>query len=351
MPLTLDQLDRLSLSPADALTLRQLGEYRGRQHLFSRQRPEVLEALRTVAKVESTESSNRLEGVLVKKARLEALVLENTRPRDRSEQEIAGYRDALNLLHESAQHMPFEVNVILQLYRMVYGYLPQPGGHWKSADNQIIERAPDGSIFRVRFEAVPAVSTPSYMDQLTSRYARELSAMAHDPLTLVPSAILDFLCIHPFNDGNGRVARLLTLQQLYRSGYEVARYISLERCFEQSSQSYYETLEASSKDWHEGLHDPLPWIRYFWGVLLKAYGEFEERVGTISKGKGSKTEQVRAVVGRKVAPFSISELVRDCPGVSKEMIRTVLRAMRDEGLIEVSGRGRGAKWRKTGSKE
>jgi len=349
--LTADLLGGLLFSASDIAALRQLGEYRGKQELFAHQRPEVFEALRAVAMVESSESSNRLEGIQAPKARIEAIVLCDTQPANRSEQEIAGYRDALNLIHDAGADIPFSANVILQLHRTIYGYLPQEGGHWKATDNEIVERAPAGEIIRVRFVPPNAVATPGYMDELVTRYRTVLDEGVHDALVVIPSVILDFLCIHPFLDGNGRVARLLTLQLLYHAGYHVGRLISLERIIEESWESYYETLEASSQGWHEGEHDPFPWLRYSWGALLRAYGELEERVGLIGTGKGSKTLQVRAAADRRVAPFAISELQRDCPGVSKdkEMVRVVLRQMRDEGLLVTEGRGRGAKWRKTGS--
>lgn len=349
MHLTADALGRLNFSAEDVTTLRKLGEYRGMQELFTRQRPEVFDALKTVARVESSESSNRLEGIQAPKARIEDLVLRDTTPKNRSEQEIAGYRDALNLVHESGKEMPFSVNVIRQLHELIHGYLPQPGGKWKPTDNEIVERGPDGAVLRVRFVPVSAVATPGRMDHLVASYQTALAEGQLDSLVVIPAAILDFLCVHPFLDGNGRVGRLLTLQLLYQAGYEVGRFISLERVIEESHTSYYETLEASSQNWHQGQQDPLPWLRYFWGVLLKAYAEFEERVGTIGKGRGAKTEQVRAAVDRKSEPFSISQLQRDTPGVSKEMVRHVLRQMRDEGLLVVEGKGRGARWRnKTG---
>lgn len=345
-PLTADLLPHLTFSAEDMAALRRLGEYRGKQELFARQRPEVFDALKAVAIVESSESSNRLEGICAPKSRIEAIVLRDTTPRNRSEQEIAGYRDALNLIHQSALEMPFSSNVIRQIHRTVYGYLPQEGGRWKPVDNEIVERGPGGDVVRVRFVPVSAAATPGTMDELTARYRKALERDEQDALVVIPAAILDFLCIHPFLDGNGRVARLITLQLLYQAGYDVGRFISLERIFEETSDSYYETLEASSRGWHEGEQDPFPWLRYFWGVLLRAYSEFEDRVGAIGKGKGSKTEQVRAAVARKVAPFSISELQRDCPGVSKEMVRHVLRQLRDEAALVVEGAGRGARWRK-----
>ena len=337
-------LSKMTFTPEEAATLRQLGECRGRQDLFRKQRPEVLEGLRTVAVVESTESSNRLEGISIPHHRLEKIVLHQTAPRNRSEQEIAGYRDALNLIHESADDMPFTVGVVQQLHQQVFRYLPGSAGHWKMSDNEIVERHPDGSV-RVRFRPVPAVATPHLMREFVEHFAKDQQDRTIDSLVLVPLAILDFLCIHPFTDGNGRVARLITLLLLYRSGYEVGRYISLERIFEDSKESYYETLESSSQGWHEGAHDAHPWLDYFWGVLLRAHREFEDRVGHVTTGRGAKTEQVRRAVRAKNLPFSISELERDCPGVSRELIRRVLREMRDAGEIETQGAGRGARWR------
>lgn len=337
-------LDRLVFGAEPLASLRQLGEARGRQTLFTHQMPEVLKALRRVATVESTESSNRLEGITVSHLRLEDLVLKAAQPRNRSEQEIAGYRDALQLMHESAPQMPFRTSVILQTHAMLYRYLPAQGGVWKATDNEIVDKDPAGKVIRVRFRAVPAVATPGAMEQLVSGYAAAMESGRYDALVLIPLAILDLLCIHPFSDGNGRTARLVTLQLLYQSGYEVGRYISLERHFEQVKESYYETLEASSQGWHEGRHDPHPWLNLFWGVLLAAYREFEERVGTLGTGRGAKSAQVRAAVARRNLPFRISDLERDCPGVGRDTIRQVLRQLRDDGALRVEGRGPAARW-------
>ena len=297
-----------------------------------------------MAIIESSESSNRLEGITAPRKRVEAIVKEISTPEDRSEQEIAGYRDALALIHESAAHMTLRVNVILQLHSMIYRYLPTDGGRWKMADNQIVERNTDGSIRRVRFEPVSAFDTPGVMDRLVDSYGHAINDLSAEPLVVIPAAVFDFLCVHPFTDGNGRTARLLTLMLLYHFEYEVGRFISLERIFEESNDTYYECLEASSRNWHEGRHDINPWLRYFWGVILRAYSEFEERVGTITKGRGSKTIHIRRVIGRKTKPFSISEIEGDCPGISRDMIRVVLRQMRDEGILRLEGKGRGSKW-------
>ncbi len=347
--LTPDYLARLRFDTQQLATLRALGEFRGKQQLFVAQSPEVLSDLRQVAVVESTESSNRLEGVVVAAHRLKSLVLKNATPQSRSEQEVAGYRDALSLIHESGEQMPFSAGTVLQLHGILYRYMPQPGGHWKATNNDIIERHPDGSS-RIRFRPVAAHLTPLAMDDMITRYRSALDLHLADPLVLVPLVVLDFLCIHPFPDGNGRMARLLTLQLLYHFDYAVGRFISLERIFEESKESYYETLEASSQGWHEGKHSITPWLDYFWGALLRAYKEFEERVGTIERGRGAKGDRVRAEILKRQLPFSISEVEESCPGVSRDMVRVILRAMKSEGLIEPTCKGRAAKWQHTQNK-
>lgn len=342
-------LSKLRFSSQQLATMRVLGEYRGRQQLFVAQSPEILSDLRQVAVIESTESSNRLEGVVVPASRLKSLVLKNASPKSRSEQEIAGYRDALGLIHESGREMPFTEGVVLQLHKTLYRYMPQPGGHWKATNNDIVERYPDGST-RIRFKPVAAHLTPMAMSDLIERYREALDQQFADPLVLVPLVILDFLCIHPFPDGNGRVARLLTLQLLYHFDYEVGRFISLERIFEESKESYYETLEASSTRWHEKNHNIAPWLDYFWGALIRAYREFEERVGTIERGRGAKGDRVRAEILKRNLAFSISDIEESCPGVSRDTVRLILRSMKTEGLIVPTGRGRSAKWQRVGDK-
>jgi len=224
-------------------------------------------------------------------------------------------------------------------------YTGEIAGRWKLSDNKIIERLRDGTMLRVRFEPVSALKTPDAMRELADLYAQAITDR-REPLVAIPLTILDFLCVHPFKDGNGRCSRLLTLLLLYKAGYFVGRYISLERIFEQSWMTYYEALERSSRGWHEGKHDPFPWMTYFWGVLIAAGREFRERVGTMRTLRGSKTEQIKACVERKFAAFAISDMERDCPGISREMIRVVLNKLREEGQIQLAGKGRGAKWRR-----
>ena len=336
-------LARLSFSVQDISTIHRVGEARGRQDLFVRQFPAQLDTLRTRAVIESAESSSRIEGVVATPGRVADLVVRLTEPRNRSEQEIAGYRDALQLIHESHADIPFSVNVVLQLHQLLYRYQPGVGGRWKSTDNQIVERDGAGTV-RVRFDPTPAVFTPQAMDDLSSDYHDAIARRLADPLVVLPLAVLDFLCIHPFTDGNGRVARLLALLLLYHFDYRVGRYVSVERIIEESRETYYDALERSSQGWHEGRHDAHPWLGYFWGVLIRAYDEFEVRVETL---KGSKTEQVRAAVTARPGAFGIGDIEKDCPGVSRDMVRHVLRQMREAGLVNVEGRGRGAKWRGT----
>ena len=336
-------LQNMSFTPADGAMLRSLGESLGKQKLFVKQRPEILRGLQTVAAIESTDSSNRLEGIVAPQARIKALVEDRVEPRDRSEQEIAGYRDAMELIHQAGKDMPVSSNVVLQLHSRLYTYMSEEGGHWKSIDNEIVEKDADGNITRVRFKAVSAVATEQAMQDLVDNYALAL-ADGLDPVLIIPLFILDFLCIHPFRDGNGRVSRLLTNQLLYRAGYDVGRYISLERRFLETSKTYYETLERSSQGWHEDNHDAMPWVRYFWGVILSAYREFEERVGNIKAGSGSKSKRVREAVERKVAPFRSADLKKEVPDVSRDTVRMVLREMKKEGLIKSEGHGRGVRW-------
>lgn len=340
--LSRDYLEQLTFDSTHAATLRVIGEYKGKQELFNRQSPEALETLKSLAVIESTESSNRLEGIVADRERVQAIVKKSTRPIGRSEQEIAGYRDALNLIHESWKGLPFTINVIKQLHSVMYRYLPYEGGKWKEEENVIVERSYGGKT-RVRFRPVSVENVPGAMELLIERY-NDAVRDGKDALVIIPLVIFDFLCIHPFKDGNGRMARLLTLLLLYQSGYHVGKYISIERIYEENKESYYETLELSSQGWHEKKHDIMPWLSYFWGILIRAYKEFEERVGTITTGRGSKTEQIMLAVKRKIGPFAISDIEKECPGISRDMIRHIIHKMRDDGIIRSTGIGRNAKW-------
>ena len=325
--------------------IRQIGEYKGKQELYKKQAPEMLENLRHVAIIQSTESSNRLEGITADIQRIKDLVEEKTKPANRSEAEIAGYRDVLSTVQANYEHIPFNKSVLLQFHRDLMKYAGKEGGRWKSVSNEITEILPDGTK-KIRFVPVAPHLTPDYMQTLHERYESVSKEGDIDPLILIALYVLDFLCIHPFLDGNGRMARLITLLLLYRNGYEVGRYISLERVIEQTKESYYETLQKSSQGWHKGKHDALPWVEYALSTILAAYKEFESRFAGVSKGRGSKTDIVMNAIDSIVGDFSVSDLEKACPDVSVDMIRHVLKKLKKDDRISSLGKGRFARWRK-----
>ncbi|OFW26805.1 MAG: cell filamentation protein Fic [Acidobacteria bacterium RIFCSPLOWO2_02_FULL_65_29] len=328
-------------------SMRLLGEFRGREGLYTRQSPEVLETLRRAAIVQSVESSNRIEGVTVAEGRIDPLVLRRATPRDRSEQEVAGYRDALARIHADASGMKLSLALIRGFHRDLYRYTKEKAGRWKARDNAILETRAEGGT-AVRFRPVSAVGTPKFMARLIDLYAGELAAGKADPLFLASAFVLDFECIHPFTDGNGRVGRLLTLLLLYQCGFGVGRYISLERIVEQSRETYYEALYRSSQHWHEGRHDLRPWVEYFLGVLIAAYNDFEARVGTISSAKGAKRVLVKNAIAHLPPRFTIGELERVCKGISRRTLVRALEDLRGAGGVRCLGRGPDAEWERTG---
>lgn len=338
-------LETLSIPHRLITIIRQIGEYKGKQDLYKKQAPEMLENLRHVAIIQSTESSNRLEGITADINRIKDLVEEKIKPANRSESEIAGYRDVLNTVHSNYEHIPFSKSVVLQFHRDLMKYAGKEGGRWKSAPNEITETLPDGTR-RIRFVPVAPHLTPEFMQTLHERYKSLSQDGDIDPLILIALYVLDFLCIHPFLDGNGRMARLLTVLLLYYYGYEVSRYISLERVIEQTKESYHETLHKSSQGWLKGKHDALPWIEYFLSTILAAYKEFESRFTRISSGRGSKTDIVLNAIDSFIGDFSISDLEKTCPDVSIDMIRHVLKKLKKEGQVASLGQGRFARWRK-----
>jgi len=339
-------LGTLAMPPRVAGILRRLGEHQGHQELFRKQAPEMLENLRRVALIESTESSNRLEGIVADSdKRLRALVNERSTPENRTEGEIAGYRDVLDTIHQNHADIPFSDRVVLQCHRDLLKYATGAGGRWKVSANEIRETLPDGSK-RIRFSPLAPHLTEDGMRDLHDDFHLAIKTGTWDPLLLIPFYILDFLCIHPFSDGNGRMARLLTLLALYQQGYEVGRYISLERVIEKTKDSYYDTLLLSSQGWHEGKHDVWPWTEYFLGSLLAAYSEFETRFDRVSSGRGSKTDTVKNAIAAFLGDFTLQDLEKACPLVSRDMIRRVLVDLKKEVQVECLGRGPAAKWRK-----
>jgi Fic family protein len=325
-----------------------LGEFKGRQDLFRHQTPQVLESLRQLAVIESTESSNRIEGVTVAPDRFRELMLRPAKPRDRSEAEIIGYRNILSQIHTTPDQFEINDGTIKIFHHELYVNTDIPGGIWKRKDNTIEERLPDGRWIS-RFVPVSARETPFHMKEMCARFSRLWDERRISPLLIIPAFVLDFLCIHPFTDGNGRVSRLLTVLMLHQADYQVGRYISLERLIEQSKETYYEALQMSSKGWHEGRHRLKPWWEYSLGVLIKAYREFEERLGVVTKARGAKTAFIEEAIQRLPSTFSISDLERACPSISRDMIRVVLNRLRKEGHLLCKGTGRKALWEKRGN--
>ena len=345
-------LRQLSSTPPESIPvvtswyLADLGESRGRQQLFTMQAPQRLKVLREHALIESAISSTRIEGVTVDEARVRTIVFGKSHLRDRNEEEVRGYRNALNLTHERHATLPVSEDTILRLHKLLRGGV-WDAGKYKEKDSDIIEKYPDGRE-RVRFKTVPAAKTPSSMTELVELWNREFREQRVHPLILLSAFNLDFLCIHPFRDGNGRVSRLLLLLQLYHLGYEVGRYISIERIIEQNKDRYYETLEQSSHRWHDGKHDPWPYINYVLFIVKASYREFEERVGQMTSPRGAKTELVMSAIDGAIGSFRVADLQKQCPGVSVDMIRKVLKALQASGKVECLGRGQSAQWQKTG---
>ncbi len=327
--------------------LADMGEARGKQELFTKQAPQKLKVLKEHALIESAVSSNRIEGVTVDQTRIRTIVFGKSHLRDRDEEEVRGYRNALKLIHEQAAKMSVSEETILKLHKLAKGDI-WDAGRYKEKESDIIEKYPDGTA-RVRFKTVSPTRTPKYMAELVDLWNQCIRERWVHPLVALSAFNLDFLCIHPFRDGNGRVSRLLLLLQLYHLGYEVGRYISIERIIEQNKDRYYETLEQSSQGWHEGKHDPWPYINYLLFTLKAAYREFEERVGYLKSPKGAKTELIRSAIDSFAGEFSLSDLERACPGVSRDMIRRVLRERQNLQEVECLGRGPGALWRKRGN--
>jgi Fic family protein len=346
--LHIDYLSHQRITLALAQSLRQVGEFKGQHDLYVQQRPEILENLKRSAVIESVESSNRIEGIEADPERLKELVRQGGAPSGRSEQEIAGYRDVLATVHASFPHIPITPSTILQLHRDLYRFVGDGdrGGMWKTSDNLIAQTELDGTK-RVRFQPTPAWQTPDAMLHLCDHYREVQESGAVEPLLLIPAFILDFLCIHPFHDGNGRMSRLLTLLLLYQEGFEVGRYISLERIIEQQKTGYYETLHAASQGWHTGTHSLTRWWEYLTGVVvLSAYREFASRAGAITARRGAKRELVIDVIGRLGTTFRFAEIEKACPDVSRPTIMRVLDELKKDGRIRPMGRGPAAAWEK-----
>lgn len=310
-------------------------EYKGRQELYIRQKPVELERLVEIARVQSTEASNKIEGIVTTNTRIRQLVSDKTAPRNRDEKEIMGYRDVLNTIHESHAFIPVRPAYILQLHRDLLKRTGLSyGGSFKNVQNYINETRPDGTQV-TRFTPVAPYETPDAVAAICDSYARTLALEALDPLLLIPAFICDFLCIHPFNDGNGRMSRLLTLLLLYQNGFEVGKYISVEKEIEKTKDVYYDVLEGADSGWHEEKNDYTPFIRYMLQVILSCYVEFEERVGLMQESGTRSTayDVVKAYAASKVGKFSSAEAIAGCPSAGRSSVLSALKKLTDEGYL------------------
>ncbi len=314
-------------------------EYKGRQQLYLVQRPDELDKLIELAKIQSTEASNAIEGIITTNQRLVQLMNDKTTPKNRNEEEIKGYRYALNLVHENFEYIPIRPNYILQLHKEMYQFLDVNfGGKFKDTPNEIDAVYPDGSKV-VIFKPLEPYETHEAIEKICEEYNKTINQLNVDPLVAIPIFIHDFLCIHPFNDGNGRMSRLLTTLLLYKSGYVVGKYISLEKKIQVSKEDYYDALNKSSKGWMESENDNTPFVKYILGVILAAYRDFEERVNLVGT-KMSAREMVEKAVRVKIGKFTKSDIMELCPEIGKGSVENSLKAMCEEGLIKKEGKGR-----------
>ena len=328
------------LSPDIVALLSQIHEFKGEQAKLMVAKEDTLTQLVEIAKIQSTEASNKIEGIYTSDERLKKIVREKTMPRTRGEKEIAGYRDVLATIHESHDYIPLRPSVILQLHRDLYKYSGLAiGGHYKISDN-VIEETDAAGNKTVRFQPVPAWETSEAMDRLCAAHDDALLDPVLDPLLLMPMFILDFLCIHPFNDGNGRMSRLLTLLLLYRAGYAVGKYISIERLIETSKETYYEALQESSGRWHEGANDYAPFARYMLGIVAAAYREFDQRARLLTDPELSKPDRVREIIKGTLGKITKAEIMKKCPDIAQITVQRALNELVKSGQVIKLGGGR-----------
>ena len=315
------------LTPEIVQMIASIHEHKGKQELFFEANQDELKTLLEVAMIQSTGASNRIEGIYTTDKRLKELVSEKAEPRNRSEEEIAGYREVLAMIHESYEYIVPRSNMILQLH-----------GNYKNSYNLIAEIDSEGHE-KVRFIPVPAFQTAEAVEELCNRFWEAWEADYIDKLILIPMFVLDFLCIHPFNDGNGRMSRLLTLLLFYKAGYIVGKYISMEMLIEKTKETYYEALQASSGDWHENENAYEPFVRYYLGVTLKAYNEFENRVEHLKNRSLSKPDRIKALIDQKIGKITKKEIMDTCPDISKTTIERTLTELVKNGHIAKVGSG------------
>lgn len=328
------------LTPEIVTMLSQIHEFKGEQNLFIEAQSDTLTQLVEIAKIQSTEASNKIEGIFTSDERLKKLVTNKTTPRSRNEQEIAGYRDVLSTIHDSYEFIPVRPSIILQLHRDLYKFSGKSiGGAYKNADNVIAEEDNEGNRF-IRFQPIPAWETTKSIEALCDAFDDAIARNEADSLLIIPMFILDFLCIHPFNDGNGRMSRLLTLLLLYRAGYIVGKYISIEKVIETTKDTYYEALQSSSQGWHEEENDYAHFVRYMLGVILSAYRDFSSRVRVLTTSGMSKPDRIREIIKDTLGKITKTEIMQKCPDISQVTVQRTLNDLIKNGDIIKIGGGR-----------
>ncbi|MRI31392.1 cell filamentation protein Fic [Endozoicomonas sp. OPT23] len=344
---TLERLSEYRFTASQLSRFRQLGEFRGRQHQTVRLQPEVLETLRQVTLLESVEYGNSLERITASREVIRKLVQQDAKPVTPSERQLAGYRDLLDMVIEPPEHTNLSTGLVRQLHAQLYSHFPHEGGRWKATNKVIVERDKEGNRKGILYRTVPAAETPLAMESTVALYHDSLSK-GIEPLLVVSCAVLDFLCIHPFSDGNARIARLLATLMLSLNGYDVCRYISLERIFAEDEEAYLSALQQSVKGWHEGTHNPMPWINFFLISVIKAYEELEARVeGLRERGsRAPKSKLITIAIEEHKGPFSVADICLELPNVSRELVKKVIQQMRKNGDLKAFGKGRGAHWQK-----
>lgn len=324
--------------------LTKLHEFKGEQNMFLNIKADTLTSLLEIAKIQSAEASNKIEGIYTTNERLKQLVLDKTMPKTRGEEEIAGYRDVLKTIHENYEYIPLKTSYILQLHRDLYKYGSKNfAGKFKTMDNVITEETASGEK-RVRFVPLESWETPSAIEEMCLKYMDAIELYETDALLTIPMAILDFTCIHPFNDGNGRMSRLLTLLLLYRAGYHVGKYISIEKKIEQTKEQYYKALQMSSKGWLEGINDYKPFVKYMLSILIACYREFNERVNIWNNKTLSKSEQIAEIIKNTLGAITKTEIKEQCSGIAEITVQRALADLVEKGDIIKIGGGRYTKY-------
>lgn len=345
LTLSKERLTNESIPLSTGWLLSSCAEAKGKQDLWLRQKPEMLAALREQAIIQSAESSNRIEGVTIAADRLRPVIIGKSKPRDRSEEELAGYRKALDWIFTRKRQVRMDPKVILHLHSMAQGGFSGDAGKWKSKDNEIIEILPNDER-KIRFKPTSAKATPGNISQLCQNYLEAITDERIPPLITVATFVFDLLCIHPFRDGNGRVSRLVTTMLLQQHGFSVCRFISLERLVEDNKEDYYWILKDCSTGWHQGKNEILPWWNYFLTILRRAYQKLEQKV-EMSSARPAKSELIRQTIFEQVGPFTLAELSAQFPAASRQLIKKILGQMKKNGKITLTGRGRGAHWEVT----